>query len=178
MASFETERLRLRPLTLSDAPAIQAKFPFWDIVKFLGKSIPWPYPENGAYQFAQFAISAMLQGTEIFWAITEKGQDELIGAISLRDKDSGSGHVGFWLSQPAQGKGYMTEATEAVYNYVFDTLGFDKITLTNAAENTTSARLHQKAGAVLLKTHMHDNYLGNYLEEQVWELTANNFQNR
>lgn len=179
MAVFETERLVLRPLKMSDAPAIQSKIVFWEITKYLGKRLPWPYPADGAVQFLQFAISAMLQGTEIFWAITEKHDpEELVGVISLRDQDTGSGNIGFWLSLSAQGKGYMTEATSAIYNYAFNTLGFDKLMITNAAENKASSRVHQKAGARLLKTHENDNYLGGFKMEEVWELTPESFNSR
>lgn len=41
-------RLILRPLELSDAPAVQAVFPRWEIVRFLAARVPWPYPPDGA----------------------------------------------------------------------------------------------------------------------------------
>jgi [ribosomal protein S5]-alanine N-acetyltransferase len=45
---LETARLRLRPLQLEDAPAVQRLFPRWEIVRWLDAVVPWPYPEDGA----------------------------------------------------------------------------------------------------------------------------------
>ena len=38
--NLETQRLLLKPLALDDAPAIQAVFPQWEIVRFLASQIP------------------------------------------------------------------------------------------------------------------------------------------
>lgn len=40
---LETERLILRPLALSDAPAIQRHFDNWNIIRHLSTVVPWPY---------------------------------------------------------------------------------------------------------------------------------------
>ena len=46
-----TKRLILRPLTMSDAPAIQRHFNNWNIIQHLAQVVPWPYPEDGAVTF-------------------------------------------------------------------------------------------------------------------------------
>ena len=48
--TLSTPRLILRPLELADADAVQALFPHWEIVRFLGH-VPWPYPPDGALCF-------------------------------------------------------------------------------------------------------------------------------
>ena len=48
---LETPRLLLKPLELTDADQIQALFPHWEIVRFLTKAVPWPYPPDGALTF-------------------------------------------------------------------------------------------------------------------------------
>jgi hypothetical protein len=48
---LQTQRLTLRPLALSDAPAIQRHFNNWNIIKHLAAVVPWPYPDNGAETF-------------------------------------------------------------------------------------------------------------------------------
>ena len=48
---LETARLLLRPLVPADAPAIQRRFPRWEIVRWLNPRVPWPYPEDGAVRF-------------------------------------------------------------------------------------------------------------------------------
>lgn len=48
MQSLATPRLRLIPLSISDAPAIQRTFPKWEIVRWMDGAVPWPYPQDGA----------------------------------------------------------------------------------------------------------------------------------
>src|SRR5262245_59858268 len=66
-------RLFLRPLDLADADALQQIFPRWEIVRFLGLEIPWPYPQGGALTFIrETALPAMRQGSEWHWTIRPK----------------------------------------------------------------------------------------------------------
>ena len=47
--TLETPRLLLKPLELADAEQTQILFPQWEIVRYLDKIVPWPYPPDGAY---------------------------------------------------------------------------------------------------------------------------------
>lgn len=171
-ARLETERLVLRPARMSDAPRIQALFPVWDIVQFLPHSVPWPYPADGAEKFLTFMQSQMLLGHEIMWAITLKAQadDQLVGAVSLRDRDSGTGHLGFWLGMDYQGNGYMTEAVAAVLAFARDVAGMESLIVKNALQNTGSSRVQQKSGARLLRTETECDYRGGFSAQEVWEI--------
>ena len=61
-----TQRLLLRPLDISDAAAMQALFPQWEIVKYLAEHRSWPYPASGALTFLRdIALPAMNAGTVI-----------------------------------------------------------------------------------------------------------------
>jgi hypothetical protein len=40
---LETEPMWLRPARLEDAEHTQKLFPQWEIVKYLGAVVPWPY---------------------------------------------------------------------------------------------------------------------------------------
>jgi [ribosomal protein S5]-alanine N-acetyltransferase len=63
-ALLETERLLLRPLEVADAPAAQALFPRWEIVRYLAAVVPWPYPSDGALTFYRdVALPAMERGS-------------------------------------------------------------------------------------------------------------------
>src|SRR5438046_332628 len=111
MQALETERLILRPLVLSDHVAIQKYFPHWEIVQYLNHLVPWPYPDNGAYEFLKYvALPGMEAGNQWLWGIIPKeGPNEVVGVIHLRRQDK-DGHRGFWLAREFQGQGYMTEA--------------------------------------------------------------------
>ena len=118
-----TPRLILRALEITDAAAIQQRFPQWEIVRFLSSQVPWPYPADGALTYLRdVALPEMERGTVWHWSIRRKAAPEsLIGVISLIDKRDEN--RGFWLDREWQGQGLMTEAAEAVTDFWFDTLG-------------------------------------------------------
>jgi len=61
-----TERLTLRPLALSDAPAIQRHFDNWNIIRNLATVVPWPYPADGAESFVRLQLDQIAAGEEIY----------------------------------------------------------------------------------------------------------------
>lgn len=171
---LETPRLVLRPLALEDHHDIQKHFPHWDVVKYLSKNaIKWPYPEDGAEKFLRnIALPAMERGDDWFWAITRREKPgEVIGVIHLR-RDTASGNRGLWIAREYQGAGYMKEALEAVNDYAFSELGFDRLVIKNAADNEASRQLKIKSGAELLETRPAIHYLGGSPTQEVWQLTA------
>jgi ribosomal-protein-alanine N-acetyltransferase len=109
-----TARLILRALRPADSDAIQRVFPHWEILKFMGATIPWPYPEDGASSYVQnIAIPAMREGREWHWTIRPLNQPNLlIGMISLMDQPDDN--RGFWLNPDWQGQGLMSEACQIV----------------------------------------------------------------
>ena len=54
--TLQTGRLILRPLALSDAPAIQRHFNNWNIIQNLTSVVPWPYPDDGAETFIKLQL--------------------------------------------------------------------------------------------------------------------------
>jgi len=167
---LETERLILRPVELADAEQVQRLFPHWEIVRFLGKQVPWPYPEDGAFTFYRdAALPAMARGEAWHWNLRLKtAPDEIIGTISLR---TGNKNRGFWLGLPWQGMGLMTEATEAVTNYWFYELGFPVMRIPKAIANTASRRISEKNGMRVVAVLKKD-YVCGRLPTEIWEITA------
>lgn len=147
---LETERLILRPLALSDAPAIQRHFDNWNIIRHLSTVVPWPYPADGAETFVGMQLDKISAGEEIHhWVLVPKGGDgEAIGNIHFRPyADGAKGNRGFWLAEPYWRRGLMTEAIAAVNDFAFLTLGLDHFYVCNAATNEASRRVKQKTGA-------------------------------
>ena len=129
---LETHRLLLRPLELADAAQTQLLFPHWEIVRYLTKHVPWPYPSDGSFKFYRdVAIPAMEQGRAWHWSLRLKSNpDQLIGSIGLMKSENKN--RGFWLGLPWHGQGLMTEACEAVTDYWFDVLKFLSSTRTES----------------------------------------------
>lgn len=147
---IETQRLILRPLAPSDAPAIQRHFNNWNVIKTLAMVVPWPYPEDGAESFIKRELDKIAAGEESYqWVLVLRaGDGEAIGNINFRPRADGrKGNRGFWLAEPYWNCGLMTEAIAAVNDFAFLTLGLDHFHVCNAPSNVASRRVKQKTGA-------------------------------
>src|SRR5437879_7213684 len=89
--TLHTPRLILRPLALSDAPAIQRHFNNWNIIQHLASVVPWPYPDEGAETFIAQELERAAVGEVIsnWMLVLRGGEGEAIGNNHFR---SWSGH--------------------------------------------------------------------------------------
>jgi len=168
---LETVRLLLRPIAISDAPQIQAIFPHWEIVRYLNKRVPWPYPSDGALSYYRdIALPAIERGEEWHWTLRSKNApDVVIGCIALMNRKDKN--RGFWLGLPWHGLGLMTEACEIVTGYWFDKLNFSVLRVPKAVENTACRRISERAGMRVVATTEHD-YVSGRLPTEIWEITV------
>ncbi|MCW3061396.1 MAG: hypothetical protein JWQ02_3217 [Capsulimonas sp.] len=171
--TLETPRLLLRPLQLSDAPRIQELFPHWEVVQYMASVIPWPYPDDGARKYVEYATAEAAAGKRYSWALTLKAasNDLLIGVIELTPTNSEDSR-GFWIGLPYQRQGYMTEAVAAVNDFAFDVLELLSLRLNNAEANIGSHRLKEKSGAEISKITEDVPFVSGKHRQIGWTLTA------
>jgi [ribosomal protein S5]-alanine N-acetyltransferase len=174
---LETPRLLLRPLELADAAQTQILFPHWDIVRYLAKSVPWPYPPDGAQTYYRdVALPAVERGDQWIWTLRLKSSPEqLIGSITLIKGDRMN--RGFWLGLPWHRQGLMTEACDAVTNFWFNTLKFKVLRAPKAVGNVASRRISEKSGMRLITTEEHE-FVSGRLPAEIWEITAEEWNAR
>jgi RimJ/RimL family protein N-acetyltransferase len=174
---IETARLLLRPLRLEDAEQAQALFAQWEIVKYLASEVPWPYPPDGGYTYYRdIALPQVERGEAWHWTLRLKSDPaRIIGNISLLTKENHN--RGFWLGREWQGQGLMTEASEAVLDFWFDTLQFPVFRVPKAVVNTASRRISEKNGMRVVAMEDRDYVSGRYLTE-IWEITAEEWRAR
>ena len=177
ITTLETPRLLLRPLELADAEQVQILFPHWEIVRYLNRIVPWPYPPDGAYTWCRDdAIPAIERGEEWHWTLRLKtSPDRLIGIISLMDKENNN--RGFWMGRLWQERGLMTEACEAVTDYWFDVLKFQVLRAPKAVANIASRRISEKTGMRIVATEERE-YVSGLLTQELWEITAEEWRAR
>ena len=175
--SLQTARLLLRPVELADADQVQILFPHWEIVKHLNAVVPWPYPPDGARDFyEQVALPAMERGEQWTWSLFLKAAPgQVIGSISLIRGEHEN--RGFWLGLPWHGQGLMTEASDAVTGFWFDTLKFPVLRVPKAIANTASRRISEKQGMRVVATVERD-YVCGRLPAEIWEITAEEWKAR
>jgi RimJ/RimL family protein N-acetyltransferase len=168
--TLKTRRLILRPLDLCDIDSVQQVFPRWEIVEFMSKTIPWPYPADGALKFIRdVAIPKMQEGTAWHWSIRPvEVPDRLIGVISLMDEPDNN--RGFWLVPEWWGRGLTTEAARAVTDYWFETLGKSILRVWKATANVQSRRISERSGMRIIASEDRD-YVSGRLPAEQWEMT-------
>lgn len=172
---LETERLRLWPLDMDDAPAIQRRFPRWEVVRHMGMQIPWPYPDDGAETACRMFTDEMARGLKHHWSLRLKSDpDTLIGVISLWRREGERDNRGFWLDPDHWGRGLMTEAADRVTDYAFRDLGWPELWFTNSQANVRSARVKERQGATLAYSEP-ATYVGGPGVRQVWVLKASDW---
>lgn len=178
--TIQTERLILRPLARSDAPAIQRHFNNWNIVKNLATVVPWPYPDDGAETFVKQELGKIAAGEEIYqWVLVlRSGDGEAIGNIRFDPRvDHPTGNRGFWLAEPYWNQGLMTEAVASVNDFAFCTLGVESFHVGNVASNEASRRVKQMTGAEFVGYIELLHHNGQTRSEQ-WKVTRENWLGR
>ena len=142
MTFIETPRLRLRPWRSADAPALfeLARYPH------IGMLCGWKPFER--IDDAHEALSTVLAAPDSY-AVTLASTCELVGSIALRI-DTGSpeasvADIGYWIGAPYWGKGYATEAGDAIIGRARE-LGVKTIVLKYFDGNSASRRVSEKLG--------------------------------
>lgn len=94
----------------------------------------------------------MFIGQEDIWAITLKDTRQLIGSIGIvpdpKRENPQVRMLGYWLDEAHWGKGYMTEAVQAVLNYGFNELQLSLITANCYPHNKRSQQVLERNGFI------------------------------
>jgi ribosomal-protein-alanine N-acetyltransferase len=146
--TLETERLMLRPFALSDAPDVQRLAGAREVAATI-LNVPHPYEDGMAEKWIAGHAKSFEENTALVLAIVIREGDEFCGAISLRiDADHRRAEMGYWLGVPHWGRGYCTEAAQAVVDYGFGLMGLERIHAAHFGSNPASGRVMQKIGMV------------------------------
>lgn len=147
MSTIKTPRLRLRPVTSEDAPAIEAVARLREIADTM-ISIPHPYPSGEAARYVAARQAERAAGTGEAFTI-ERGDDgAFCGQVEVRDidREHALAELSFWLAPAAWGQGYMSEVVQAVLRYGFETLGLNRLYAYHMTRNPASGRVLEKNG--------------------------------
>lgn len=167
---LETPRLHLRPVSLEDSPSVQKYFNNWNIIKYIGAEVPWPYPNDGAKtHLKDILIKVDLSNTYLWGIVLKEIDDEIIGVVEYRLDEEEDDNRGFWLAEPFWGRGLMTEAVVATQDYVFNELSVERLIVRNAESNEGSRIIKIRCGAERID-RVPGKYLSGDLWEEVWEI--------
>lgn len=113
-------------------------------------TVPSPYDRADAVRFVTGTVpDGWASGRELIWAVRDTAARVLHGVVGLHDVRDGAGEIGFWLSESARGRGWMTAAVDLVLDYAFDAsagLGLQRVVWHAFAGNAASAAVARRAG--------------------------------
>lgn len=144
-----TERLTLREMTNDDCDSIFALRSNESVATFQER----PLQENmeEAQAFIEKINAGVANNDWVYWALTLKETDELIGTICLWNYSENitRADLGYELMPHSQGQGFMQEALEPVLTYGFNQLSLNRIDAVTHKENIASINLLKKFNFML-----------------------------
>lgn len=147
MSTIETERLLLRYFTDNDA---EAMFRNWTSDERVSEYCRWHFHKSidQTRKLLNEWLSEYERGIRLRWGITLKeGNGDVVGMIGVVGifNHGKKAAVGYVLSHEQWGKGMMTEALEAVIQYLFEH-GFREVVACHHVDNPASGRVMEKCG--------------------------------
>lgn len=168
--NLKTDRLLLRPFQDEDAEALYicCKNPN------IGNNAGWAPHRN--LEESRTILRNVFIGQENIWAITLKDTQQLIGSVGIiadpKRENPQVRMLGYWLDEAQWGKGYMTEAVQAVISYGFNELCLCLITANCYPHNKRSQQVLTRNGfiyeGVLHQAEL--TYNGNILDHECYYL--------
>ena len=139
-----TDRLMLRQLLIDDEQAIFTLRTDAEINKYLDRQLCKTIED--ARNFITTINEKIYNNASLYWAITLKNKNELVGTICLYgfSDEHDTCEIGYELLPNYQGKGIMKEAVEKVIGYAFYTIRVNKIEAFLHRDNLTSVNLLEK----------------------------------
>lgn len=140
------ERLKLDTPTLDDAADMVFLANNRRIAQMLAR-MPHPYGLADARKWIE-SIDATEPGTATF-AVRLRSTGRLIGACGYHFgpvEGSREPQLGYWIGEPFWGKGYATEAAQAVIDHAFSVSGHSEILASCRLTNPGSRRVIEKCG--------------------------------
>lgn len=141
--SLETERIKLRLLTLEDANEVFTLFSDSEVTRYMDIE-----PCKDIHE-AEEIIKFHMDDAGCRWGLFKKDANTFIGTAGfhyLRKNEHFIAEIGFDLAKEHWGKGYMMEAMKEVISFGFSEMGLDIIDATVEPENVNSLRLMRKLG--------------------------------
>lgn len=144
-----TKRLVLRAYRMNDATEV-ARILNNKKIASNTRSVDVPYSMDSATKLIEKQQEMRETGDAYAFAICQKDstdEERLIGGISLMvNKADHSAELGFWLGQDFWNRGYCTEASKAIVEFGFETLGLFRVTAHHLSRNPASGRVLEKIG--------------------------------
>ena len=147
MPRLTTARLLLRPFVPADTATVERLAGAREVADTT-LTLPHPYPVGGAIPWIESHAAAWDARERLTLAIcVADAPQDIIGAITLSLALAHSrGEIGYWIGREMWGRGYATEAAQAMVVFGFDTLCLNRIQAHHFTRNRASGRVLEKVG--------------------------------
>ena len=140
--TLETERFILRPLSVDDAESVFE----WAGDERVNTYMPYNTHRSPDDSRAWLATLSKLE-KEYQWGFVRKSDGKLIGSGGMRfHADTGEWSFGYNIRFDCWNKGYTTEITQEMIDFIREKYDPELITAECAVENIGSARVMEKCG--------------------------------
>jgi RimJ/RimL family protein N-acetyltransferase len=136
------EELVVRPWEPTDAAAVASAYDDPDIRRWHGRTMT----DREALDWVLSWSQRWAAETGAGWAVVDSGI--LVGRVGFRTLDlvAGVGEAAYWVVPAARGRGVAARTLSAVTHWMFERIGFHRMTLLHSTHNDASCRVAQKAG--------------------------------
>ncbi len=134
-----TERLLLRPFLDSDSQSMAELLNDIRVSERL-RRVPFPYSLKDAHEFISLADNKFQQGQGLCLAIVDRKTNAFMGSCSLEEE------LGVWLGHKHWGRGFGSEAIQALVHFGFSALSLPNIDLSALEHNTASRQIFENLG--------------------------------
>ncbi|SFK48561.1 Protein N-acetyltransferase, RimJ/RimL family [Pseudovibrio ascidiaceicola] len=143
--TLETERLRLRPMTIEDWPAYEQLMQS-ERSQFMGgptpKHVTWGIFSHDIAHWVLFGHGALM--------IDDKTTGKTVGQVGLNHGPLFPEHeLGWFLYEGFEGHGYALEAAQTMRKWAFDRLSLKTLVSYIDPKNDRSRKLAERMGAVI-----------------------------
>ena len=144
--TITTDRLVLRLFQESDAPTVTRLCNNYNLYKST-LNLPYPYSIEDALGWIANHQEHFDADRLYEFAVTDKESGEIYGAVALsNNKNNSNGEIAYWIGEEFWGKGFATEAAQAVVDFAFKEKGYHKVYARYFRSNPASGKVMQKLG--------------------------------
>jgi RimJ/RimL family protein N-acetyltransferase len=167
-----TDRLTLDALQMADAPGLfgyRADPEVWRYQNWRPESLA----EVEHFIRKQSAISTPAAGQWVQRAIRLRGDGALVGDLGFCLSGDGQAEFGINLAPPRQGQGIAREASRALLDYLFGTLGVHRVHASVDPRNTPSMAL-MRSLPLRQEAHLRESlwFRGEWVDDVVFAMLA------
>jgi ribosomal-protein-alanine N-acetyltransferase len=164
------ERVTLRELRLSDAPALLAMLTTEEVARFIS---PPPTTVDGFERFIAWTHRERAAGRYVCFAVVPEGMTDAIGIFQVRQLEPGfaTAEWGFAIGSAFWGTGVFMDGARLVVDFAFETVRVHRLEARAAVKNGRGNGALAKIGAVregTLQKSFRRN--GEYLDQHLWSI--------